>query len=238
MTLTQAAAQWEDINPTHLLISVPPQEGRDHVIHALQGQIKANVSLQWIGYLSTTGVYGDWQGAWVDESTTPRPQTARAQWRLQAEQQWLQLHASTHIFRLAGIYGAERNSLLDLQAGQARRLYKAGQVFSRIHVKDIARVLVASMRLPTPQSIYNVCDDEPAPSHEVTAYAARLLGLPAPVLENVSTAVLSPMATSFYGECKRTSNRKLKQALALRWHYPTYREGLNACLQALVKGKY
>jgi nucleoside-diphosphate-sugar epimerase len=187
---------------------------------------------RWLAYLSTTGVYGDHGGALVTEETPLTPNTERGHKRLQAETQWLALWRSSglpvHIFRLAGIYGPGRNQLLSLIDGTAKRVIKPGQIFSRIHVEDIANVLEASIARPDPGRAYNVCDDEASPPQDVVAYGASLLGLPVPPAIAFEDAELSPMARSFYADSKRVSNARLKQELGVRLSYPSYREGLAA----------
>lgn len=183
----------------------------------------------WLGYLSTTGVYGDWDGAWVDENAELRGTGERLKRRIAAEKEW-RAHGG-HVFRLAGIYGPGRSVLEDLKAGTARRIDKKGQVFSRIHVADIAHIVFASMRRPSPGSTYNVCDDEPAPAHEVVAHGARLLGIKPPPLVPYEQAQLSPMGHEFYAANRRVNNEKIKRELGVSLIYPTYREGLAQCLQ-------
>lgn len=222
---------------THILIAIPPDETGCPVHDRHGDEIAALRGLRWIGYLSSTNVYGDHDGAWVDETTAPSPSGERGRRRLRAEAAWLALGARSgvpvQIFRLAGIYGPGRNALDALRGGTARRIVKPGQVFSRIHVADIAAALEASMARPRPNAIYNLCDDEPAPPDEVTLYAAALLNVPPPPAEDYATAAagLSPMARSFYGDNKRVSNRRMKDELGVRLRYPTYREGLAALVE-------
>jgi nucleoside-diphosphate-sugar epimerase len=216
---------------THIVVSAPPGAEGDPVVqqHAALFAARAR-QFRWIGYLSTTGVYGDHGGALVTEETPLTPNTERGHKRLMAETQWLQLWREhglpVHIFRLAGIYGPGRNQLLSLKDGTAKRVIKEGQIFSRIHVEDIATVLEASMAKPNPGGAYNVCDDEVAPPQEVVEFGARLLGLPVPPAIAFEEAELSPMARSFYADSKRVSNARLKQELGVRLRYPSYREGL------------
>jgi nucleoside-diphosphate-sugar epimerase len=195
----------------------------------------------WVGYLSTTGVYGDHAGRWVFERTAVAPLSPEGERRVAAEQAWLQLGdrlgLAATIFRLPGIYGPDldgkgRSPFARLRDGTARRYDKPGQVFSRIHVSDLAEGLVASLRRPRPGGIYNLCDDAPAPAAEVTAHAAALLGMTPPALEPFDRAELSPMARRFYGESKRVSNAQAKAELGWRPAHPTYREGLAAILDA------
>jgi len=217
----------EDV--THLLISVPPDAEGDPVLDMAETAIReALPELQWIGYLSTTGVYGDHDGALVDEAVPVNPNAARSRRRAEAEARWQALGA--HIFRLAGIYGPGRSALDDVRAGTAKRIVKSGQVFSRIHVEDIATVLEASMNRPRPGAIYNVCDDEAAPSAEVVAHACALLGVEPPPEIPFEFAHLTPMALSFWADNKRVSNRLMHEELGVRLAYPSYREGLKSLL--------
>jgi len=217
----------EDV--THLLISVPPDAKGDPVLDMAETAIReALPELQWIGYLSTTGVYGDHDGALVDEAVPVNPNAARSRRRAEAEARWQALGA--HIFRLAGIYGPGRSALDDVRAGTAKRIVKSGQVFSRIHVEDIATVLEASMNRPRPGAIYNVCDDEAAPSAEVVAHACALLGVEPPPEIPFEFAHLTPMALSFWADNKRVSNRLMHEELGVRLAYPSYREGLKSLL--------
>ena len=215
---------------THLLISAGPGEGGDPVLAEIAGDIaRAAPHLEWAGYLSTTGVYGDHGGGWVDEQTPLTPTTRRGKQRQEAETAWQAIPAlPLHIFRLAGIYGPGRGPFAKVRSGRARRILKPGQVFSRIHVEDIAQVLAASMRAPDPGAIYNLCDDDPAPPQDVIAYAAELLGLPLPEAVNFEDAEMSQMARSFYAESKRVRNDRIKNDLGITLRYPSYRHGLAA----------
>jgi nucleoside-diphosphate-sugar epimerase len=220
---------------THLLSSVPPDAAGDAVIDHHVVDIAALAgSLQWLGYLSTTGVYGDRQGGWVDETSALLPSGERGRRRVAAEQAWLALMAAhglpVHLFRLAGIYGPGRSALDAVRAGQAKRVVKPGQVFSRIHVADIVAVLEASMARPHPGAIYNVCDDDPAPPAEVVVHACRLLGVEPPPEVPFERAELSAMARSFYDDNKRVRNDRIKRELGVRLAYPSYRDGLKALL--------
>jgi nucleoside-diphosphate-sugar epimerase len=215
---------------THILVSIPPGETGDPVLTRYGGEIAALEALQWLGYLSTTGVYGTREGGWVDETSELQPTGARGQRRVAAEQGWLTLGA--HVFRLAGIYGSGRSAFDTLRAGTAKRIDAGGQVFSRIHVDDIASVLLASIAQPRPGAIYNVCDDEPAAQEAVIAHAAQLLGLEPPPLVPLAEADLSPMARSFWADNKRVSNTLMKQELGVTLAYPNYRAGLAAVLAA------
>lgn len=221
---------------THLLASAAPDSEGDPVLRHCDAAIRAAAPrIVWAGYLSTTAVYGDRAGGEVDENSECRPSTARGRWRLAAEQAWDATGLPLHVFRLAGIYGPGRGPFEKLRAGRALRVLKPGQVFSRIHVDDIAEVLAASIADPAHgpfPAIYNVCDDEAAPPEDVIAHAARLLGLAVPPAVPFEHAELSPMARSFYAESKRVSNRRIRKELGVRLRYPTYREGLSALLQA------
>ena len=219
---------------THLLTSIAPDEEGDPVLRAHRAAIEAAAPrLAWAGYLSTTGVYGDHGGGWVDEDTPPAPSTARGEARVRAEAEWRAVPGlPLHVFRLAGIYGPGRGPFAKLRAGTARRVVKPGQVFSRIHVDDIALVLRASIDRPRPGAVYNVCDDDPAPPEDVIAHAARLLGLPPPPAVAFADAELSPMARSFYAESKRVSNRRIKEELGVALRHPDYHSGLAATLRA------
>jgi nucleoside-diphosphate-sugar epimerase len=218
---------------THLLVSVPPDAEGDPVL-ARHGDAIAAMALSWVGYLSTTGVYGDRQGGWVDEAAALLPTGERGRRRVAAEQGWLDLWRDrgvpVHVFRLAGIYGPGRNAFDALRAGTAKRIDKAGQVFSRIHIADLTSVLIASIRQPRPGAVYNVCDDAPSPSEAVVSHAAALLGLPAPPLVPLAAAGFSPMARSFYDDNKRVSNRLIKTEFGVALRYPDYRTGLAAIL--------
>lgn len=214
-------------NVTHILISIPPQQGADLVWNAHVNDFKTMPHLQWIGYLSTTGVYGDMQGEWVDETTKCQPSQQRSQERYHVEQRWLScLDLPMHIFRLSGIYGSKRNVFEQIYAGTAQRICKPGHVFSRIHQEDLAQIIYHSMCHPTPGEIYNVADDLPTSQQEVIEYACDLLKAPYPALVPFKNAELSPMAKSFYAECRRVNNDKIKDALGIKLKFPTFREGL------------
>ena len=215
-----------------MLVSVPAAAGGDPLLPWLGPAIAAARGLGWIGYLSTVGVYGDHGGAWVDERSALNATSERGLARIAAERAWLDLGAASgkavQVFRLAGIYGPGRNQLLSVADGTARRIIKQGQVFSRIHVDDIAGACLASLDRPAPGTVYNVADNEPAPPQDVIAFAASLLGLPVPPDQPFETAVLSPMARSFYMDQRRVSNARLTTELGYVFRHPTYREGLVA----------
>ncbi|BCG91907.1 SDR family oxidoreductase [Mesorhizobium sp. 131-2-1] len=213
---------------THLIVSVAPEEAGDLVLGAAGEAIAAMPALEWIGYLSTVGVYGDHGGGWVDERAECRPVSKRSVMRVTAERDWLTLGREigrpVAVLRLSGIYGPGRNALVNLADGTARRLVKPGQVFNRIHCDDIAGALwhLAGKNLG---GILNVTDDEPAPPQDVVAYAAGLMGVEPPPEIAFETAELSPMARSFYGENKRVSNAAIKAA-GYGFAYPDYRSAL------------
>jgi nucleoside-diphosphate-sugar epimerase len=217
---------------THALISIPPDLEGDAVLRHFRDDLAALTDLVWIGYLSTVGVYGDWQGQWVDEASPTRPISERSLRRVQAERAWLDFGKAAGkrvaVFRLAGIYGPGRSVIDALRAGTARRIVKPGQVFNRIHIDDLARVLAAAIDRDTGHNIYNVSDDEPAPPQDVVAHAAELLGLPVPPEIAYEQAGLKGMAASFWAESKRISNARIKADLGVELMYPTYREGLRA----------
>jgi nucleoside-diphosphate-sugar epimerase len=221
---------------THILVSVPPDEAGNPVLDRHRDDIGAMGRLTWLGYLSTTGVYGDRDGGWVDETSELCPSGARGRRRVAAETAWLDLWRGrgvpVHIFRLAGIYGPGRSPFDALRAGTAKRIAKPGHVFSRIHVDDLASVLIASIARPRPGAVYNVCDDVPASPAEVVAHAAQLLGVLTPPLVPFDEVSLSAMARSFYADNKRVSNALIKAELGVRLRYPDYRAGLAAILAA------
>jgi len=218
---------------THVLTSVSPAPGHDPVLAAFGPALAAAKNLEWVGYLSTVGVYGDHQGGWVDETTPPTPMNPRGTLRWQAEQDWQGIAGlPLHVFRIAGIYGPGRGPFAKLRAGTARRVVKEGQVFSRIHVDDIAQVLAASIAKPNPGTTYNLCDDDPAPPQDVIGFAAELLGLTPPPEVPFDAADMTTMGRSFYSESKRVRNTRIKDELGVRLHYPDYRSGLKAVLEA------
>ncbi len=221
---------------THVLVSVPPDASGDPVLARHGDDIAALPGLAWLGYLSTTGVYGDRDGGWVDETSALLPSGERGRRRVAAEAGWRDLWrrqgVPVHVFRLAAIYGSGRSPFAALRAGTARRIDKPGQVFSRIHVEDLARVLCASMSQPRPGAVYNVCDDEPAAPEAVVAHAAELLGVPAPALVPLAEAGLSAMARSFYDDNKRVRSALIRSELGVALRYPDYRAGLAAILAA------
>jgi nucleoside-diphosphate-sugar epimerase len=216
----------------NVLVSAGPDSAGDPVLNAVEDAvIRAAPDLRWVGYLSTTGVYGDHDGNWVDEDTPLTPSTKRGRARVTAEARWQAISdLPLHIFRLAGIYGPGRGPFAKVRAGTARRIIKPGQVFSRIHVEDIAQALELSLQRPDPGAVYNLCDDDPAPPQDVIAHAAELLGLPVPPAIPFDQADMTPMARSFYAESKKVRNDRIKQALGWAPQFPTYRAGLAALL--------
>lgn len=222
---------------THILSSVPPDERGDPVLDQMWKDFVAiKPALAWIGYLSSTGVYGNHNGAWVDETTRPAPTSERSRRRSTAEASWLVIGQEqdlpVHVFRLAGIYGPGRSVLDEVRARSARRIVKPGHLFGRIHVDDIARTLAASIAQPDPGAIYNVTDDEPAAPADVVTYACELLRLPLPPETPFEKAEFTPMGTTFWADNRRVKNERIKQELGVRLAHPTYREGLRAVLAA------
>ena len=220
---------------THLLSSVPPDgETADPVLEWHYKDISQIQGLEWVGYLSTTGVYGDRNGGWVDEASAQEPTGPRGERRVTAEARWQDLWwddgLAVHAFRLAGIYGPTRNAIETVRKGKARRINKPGQVFSRIHLDDIVEILYQSMHKPNAGAAYNCCDDNPAPPEEVIAYACELLGVEKPPLLDFETADLSPMARSFYRDNKRVSNQRIKEELGVSLKWPDYRDALKELL--------
>lgn len=213
---------------THILISIPPDMQGDVVLRHHAADVR---HAKWIGYLSTTGVYGDWQGEWVDEDSALKATEPRSVFRIQAEEAWRKNSEAAVIFRLSGIYGAGRNAIRQVQEGTAKRVLKEGQYFSRIHVVDIVRLLWASMNaLEQGGKIYNLADALPAASHEVVQEAATLLGVAPPPLVAYADANLTPMAASFYAANRRVDGTRILRDLSMELCYPTYKEGLRSLL--------
>ena len=219
---------------THVLVSAPPDAAGDPALRHHAHDLMRAPSLSWIGYLSTVGVYGDSQGAWIDETMPTDATSTRGRRRIEAEQEWLALAAArkarAQVFRLAGIYGPGRSAIDRLRAGTAHRIIKPGQVFNRIHVDDIAASVLAGIAGRGAEQIYNITDDEPAPPQDVITYAAKLLHMPPPPPIAFADAQLSPMAASFYADNKRIRNARMRQELGVALKFPTYREGLRAIL--------
>lgn len=221
---------------THIIHSIAPDEHGDPVlIHHAEALLRSD-RLQWLCYYSTVGVYGNFDGAWIDEAAPCHPLNQRSQWRVEAESCWRTFAAKKGvplcILRLAGIYGPGRSSFDKLKSGTARRILKPGQVFNRIHVADIGRVTAVAAERKL-DGIFNLADDEPAPPQDMVAFAAGLAGVDMPPAQKFETADMTPMARSFYGDNKRVSNAAIKRALGIELLYPTYREGLNAVHQEM-----
>lgn len=220
-----------------ILVSIPPSDGGDPVLAACASALAQARPTTRIVYLSSIGVYGDHGGAIVDETTVPRPASARGVARLAAETGWLRWGQDTggavRVLRLAGIYGPGRNPLVEIASGRAQAILKAGQVFNRIHVADIAQSIEAAF-MAGGRGVFNVADDEPSPPQDVLGFAAALLGAPPPpqVAWADAAAHLGPLARGFYAQNKRVANTRLKTALAIRLQFPTYREGLRALFAA------
>jgi nucleoside-diphosphate-sugar epimerase len=221
---------------THVLSTVPPDEHDDPVLSRYGTDLTQAPALRWAGYLSTTGVYGDRGGDWVDEATTPAPRSARAAQRVAAEAAWARLadRCAVDLFRLGGIYGPGRSAFDELRAGRARRIVKPGHAFARIHRDDIVQAVLAAMRQPRAACVrvLHLVDDEPAESAAVIEEAARLLNMPPPpaIQYEIALTTKSPMARSFWAENRKVSSRATCAALGIAWRYPTYREGLRAIL--------
>jgi len=216
---------------THILLSIPPTDQGDIVFQDFRNLIEKHSNIKWIGYLSTTAVYGNHNGAWVNEKTNTNPSNQQGKFRALAENQWLQFgkenNIAVNIFRLAAIYGPNRNALLQVKTGKARFINKKDQVFSRIHVADIAEIIKTAMEKAFKNEIFNLADNYPCSTMEVNNYAANLLKLPEPEIIDYEKADLSEMAKKFYQDNKRVSNNKIKEMLNITLKFPTYREGLD-----------
>ena len=223
-------------NAEAIVVSIPPRDGAGAALERFGPAVAAAPALKRIVYYSTIGVYGDHDGAWVDETSATRTRTARGLARLKDEARWTAAAsargAEADILRLAGIYGPGRNALINLRRGDSRRIVKLGQVFNRAHVDDIAEISRLVLRRDLKGQIWNVADQEPAPPQDVIAYAAALLGVGPPPEEPFDQARLSPMAREFYADNKRVSIAKAKSELGFAPAYPTYREGLKALAEA------
>ncbi|HEY9013260.1 MAG TPA: SDR family oxidoreductase [Devosia sp.] len=222
----------EDLSrATHVILSIPPDEHGDPVLSHHRASLDAARDLQWIGYYSTVGVYGNFDGAWIDESADTNPINLRSRHRVEVEQHWRDYAAGRGvpllILRLAGIYGPGRSAFDKLRDGTARRIVKPGQVFNRIHVEDIGRVTALAARRKL-AGTFNLADDEPAPPQDLVTYAAQRLGVPPPPEIPFETAQMTEMARSFYSDNKRVSNKAIKEALGIELLYPSYRHGLDA----------
>jgi nucleoside-diphosphate-sugar epimerase len=229
--LADPAAAFDGV--THFLFSIPPDENGDPAFRLHLDDIADALTTEWAGYLSTTGVYGNHNGQWIDENTPPAPDSRRGSLRLKAEEQWVSMHLPLHIFRLSGIYGPGRSALDSVLSGTAQRINKPDHVFNRIHIEDIVQVLVASINQPSPGEIYNLADDMPAASSEVITYACHLANVEPPPLTPYEQAELSPMLRSFYKDNKRVMNEKVRNRLGVELLYPDYRTGLQACMDIM-----
>ncbi|MAI49461.1 MAG: NAD(P)-dependent oxidoreductase [Rhodospirillaceae bacterium] len=228
----QPAGLLQDI--THVLLSIPPSDDGDPAFKQHANDIAATGTVEWLGYFSTTGVYGDRGGDWVDETSELRPNSARSQRRADAERSWIDWgdrHGiSVQIFRLPGIYGPGRSAIDQVKAGTARRISKPGHVFSRIHVEDIATTVIASITRPNAGAIYNVCDNEPAAPGDVVSYVCELLGCEPPPEIPYDKADLSIVAKSFWADNRRVRNERIKDELGVRLDFPEYRIGIRGIL--------
>ena len=219
---------------THILLSIPPNENGDLVYLNLRNILKKEKKLRWLGYLSTTGVYGDHKGRWVDENSKLLTKNVRSKNRILSEKQYLSLYLKDnlpiHIFRLPGIYGPKRSILNRLKSGNVQIIKKKKHFFSRIHVEDIASCLFKSIEQPTPGEIFNITDDYPSSSEEMTLYAAKLLGKPTPTQIELDSSEIGEMVKSFYLENKKVSNKKVKKLLDWKPKYKNFKLGLNSII--------
>lgn len=226
------------IKSSHAILSaVPPNDAAIDPVLALQitSIISHHHNLKWVGYLSSTGVYGDHAGDWVNEQTICIPKLERSKKRLAAERAWLELYhkhnVPVHIFRLSGIYGPGRNCIEDITNGKDYTIFKQGHYFSRIHVQDICFAIITSLSAPTPGEVYNVADDEPSPTHVVSQFGASLLNRRALKEIALEEASISQYAAAFFQDNKRVNSDKIKKMLGIEWRYPNYRQGLQeGCL--------
>ncbi|QPJ62548.1 MAG: SDR family oxidoreductase [Candidatus Nitronauta litoralis] len=222
---------------SHLLSTVPPGESGDPILPFLEKHLKNTGGFSWVGYLSTTGVYGHRDGSWVNEDSETNPQSVRGLKRLAAEQAWTNLSKQyslpLHIFRLSAIYGPGRNSLLRVLDGKARRIDRPGLFFSRIHLTDLIQVIRASIEASNPGRIYNVGDDLPTPPEEVIRFACELLNIEPPPLVPLEKCEMSDLAKSFYQDSKRVSNSRIKKELGVHLIYPDFKSGLTALFKNL-----
>ena len=216
---------------THIITTVPTNDFDDFIYDGFAGVIKSLSTLEWFGYISTTGVYGNTDGQWVDENSPLNPTGFRAEQRVAVEKLWLDNIPQTHVFRLPGIYGSGRSALDAVRQTGARAIRKQGQIFSRIHIYDIAQAVIASMNNINAGSVYNVVDNEPCANLDVMEYACQLLKMEMVPIIDFENAEMSEMARSFYMDSRRVSNKKMKNELKVNLKYPTYREGLGAILR-------
>ncbi len=233
---TGEIAKFDKQAPTHILISIAPKGDGDPTLSVWRNWLSGLLNIRSINYLSSTNVYGDHGGEWVDETTIPSPSLERGIRRQKAEIEWQTFaeenNTRAFIYRLAGIYGPSRNAFSALKVGRAKCIIKENQVFSRIHVEDIKQTVWAAMTGSHAGGVFNLADDNPTPPHEVIEAAAAMLECPSPKREPWETADLSEMARSFYLESKRVKNTKIKQELGVELKYPTYQDGLKALLEA------
>lgn len=219
-----------------LLVTAPPTAEGCPGLESLGPAMTASARPEWIGYVSSTAVYGDRDGGWAFEDDALNAATLQGARRVRAEQDWLDVgqrtSAAVHLFRLPALYGPGRSGLDRLRNGEARMVRKPGQVFNRIHVEDVISGLFASMAQPNPGRAYNLVDDEPAPAHVVTAWSARRLGLPLPPEVDWTDPSVSEAMRRFYLDSKRLSNARAKAELGWRPEYPSYREGIEALIAA------
>ncbi len=219
---------------THVLISIPPNKMHiDSTFHYHANELQNLPSLKWVGYLSATSVYGDWGGDWVDENTEVRPSTNRGKLRREAEKLWQDADLPTHIFRLGGIYGPERNQINNVKTGRSRKIIKKNHYFSRIHVDDLCDAVIKSMENPSPGSIYNLVDDLPAPASDILDYLCDILNRPRIRGVRYKKAELSDGLRKFYAENRRVNNKLTKEALDWEPKYPNFREGYLELLRKL-----
>ena len=215
---------------THILISIPPNAEGDPVFLSFIQDIKQLKNLKWIGYFSSTSVYGDHQGAWVDETSKTDALDPLGKNRLIAEEQWLGSGLPVNIFRLSGIYGPGRSVIETIRAGKAMRIFKENHCFSRIHVRDIVRIICLAMDNPILGEIYNIADDFPSPQHEVVSFGCKLLNVAPPEMVNFAEANLAEGFKHYYASSKKVSNSKVKNIYGLKLIYPSYKEGLISCI--------
>lgn len=213
---------------THILISIPPAENGDPVYLKFSEHFKRLKNLKWIGYFSSSSVYGDHQGEWVNELSETKAFEDLGQNRLKAEKQWLKSDLPINILRLSSIYGPKRSAFDIIKTGKATRIIKENHYFSRIHVQDLANITIAIMDNPNLGKIYNIADDSPAPNHEVITYACNLMKAEPPKMIRFEDANLSPAMANYYKSSKRVSNKKIKQDYNINLIFPSYREGLIA----------
>ena len=219
-----------------ILISIPPQGKSDPVLDNYKDVFKENLAAKWIGYLSATSVYGDYNGAWVNEGSEPMPKTSRGLNRLFVEDQWNKLGISYCLpiirFRISGIYGPERNPFDRIRSGTQKIIQKPDHFFNRIHVDDLCEILYQSIKKPDPGEVFNVSDYTPSTSEEFINEATKLLDMPKAKKVNIRDADLSELALSFYADSKKVSNQKIVKTLKYKFKYPSYKEGLKSLIKS------